>query len=213
LKAPRRTRTALTVVKLGGSFAFSHALKPWLDALSQCAGHVVVVPGGGPFADAVRAAQANMGFDDVAAHHMALIAMEQYGRALAGLGAGLVLADSISGIRSLVRERRVPVWTPVPMALGAVDIPRSWDVTADSLAAWLAGKIGAGRVLLVKQADIPAGPLRAPDLVARGIVDPLLPRFLAAAGADAFVAGPHDHAAAARAIRAGDAPGSRIGLQ
>ena len=76
----------LTVVKLGGSLAFSDALRPWLDALSQCARHVVVVPGGGPFADAVRAAQPRMGFDDRAAHHMALSAMEQYGRALVGLG-------------------------------------------------------------------------------------------------------------------------------
>jgi dihydroneopterin aldolase len=210
-------RAGLTVVKLGGSLAFSDALKNWLQALAGCTGDVVVVPGGGPFADAVRAAQPKMGFDDRAAHHMALIAMEQYGHALVSLGAGLALADSISAIRRIVREGRVPVWAPVPMALAAKDIPCAWDMTADSLAAWLAGKIGARRVLLVKQVDV-SGPLGARDLsarglAARGIVDPLFPRFLAAAGAEASVAGPHDHAAAARAIRAGEAAGTRIGLQ
>lgn len=205
-------RAGLTVVKLGGSLAFSDALKNWLQALAGCTGDVVVVPGGGPFADAVRAAQPKMGFDDRAAHHMALMAMEQYGHALVSLGAGLALADSVSAIRRIVREGRVPVWAPARMAVYAKDIPSSWDVTADSLAAWLAGKLGARRVLLVKQVDV-SGPLGARDLAARGIVDPLFPGFLAAAGAEASVAGPHDHAAAARAIRAGEAAGTPIGLQ
>jgi dihydroneopterin aldolase len=199
----------LTVVKLGGSFAFSDALKPWLDALSTCAGHVVMVPGGGPFADAVRAAQPEMGFDDRSAHHMALNAMEQYGRALVSLGQGLVLAGSAAGIRRVVRDGEVPVWAPARMVLCAKDIPANWDMTSDSLAAWLAGKLGAPHILLVKQVNV-SGPLR--DLVARGVVDPLFPRFLKAARAEAFVAGPHDHAAAASAIRAGDVPGVRIGL-
>jgi aspartokinase-like uncharacterized kinase len=205
-------KASLTVVKLGGSLALSDALKSWLDALSQCAGHVVVVPGGGPFADAVRAAQPNMGFDDRAAHHMALSAMEQYGRALVSLGEGFTLAGSAAAIHRAVRGGRVPVWAPARMALCAKDIPSSWDMTADSLAAWLAGKLGAKCVLLVKQADV-TGPIPVHDLAARGIVDPLFPRFLAAAGAEAFMAGPHDHAAAASAIRAGQPAGTRIGLQ
>ena len=57
-----------TVVKVGGSYAFSSALKSWIDAVAACAGRVVVVPGGGPFAETVRVAQPKMGFDDRAAH-------------------------------------------------------------------------------------------------------------------------------------------------
>ena len=82
------------VVKLGGSFAFSKHLRDWIEALAACAGRVVIVPGGGPFADAVRSAQPRMGFDDAAAHHMALLAMEQCGRALASLNSVLSPADS-----------------------------------------------------------------------------------------------------------------------
>jgi aspartokinase-like uncharacterized kinase len=202
----------LTVVKLGGSFAFSDAFKPWVDALSQCGGRAVIVPGGGPFADAVRAAQPDMGFDDRAAHHMALNAMEQYGRALVSLGEGLVLAGSAAAIHRAVRDGEVPVWAPARMVLCAKEVPASWDMTADSLAAWLARKLGAQRLILVKYVDV-TGEVHANGLVARGIVDPLFPRFLAASGAEAFMVGPQDHAAAARAIRAGDVPGVRIGLQ
>jgi dihydroneopterin aldolase len=201
-----------TVVKLGGSYAFSHALKGWIDTVAACAGRVVVVPGGGPFADAVRRAQPKMGFDDRAAHEMALLAMDQYGCALANLGAGWRLADSAAAIRRVLLDGGVPVWSATPMMRGAKGVPWSWDVTSDSLSAWLAGRIGAKRVLLVKHVEPPAGPLRAEDLVAEGVVDPAFPRFLRESGAQAFIAGPAGHAAAAIALRDGGVAGAAIEL-
>jgi dihydroneopterin aldolase len=201
-----------TVVKVGGSYAFSSALKSWIDAVAACAGRVVVVPGGGPFAETVRAAQPKMGFDDRAAHEMALLAMEQYGCALASLGAGWRLAASAAAILDVLREGGVPVWSPTLMLRDANDVPWSWDVTSDSLAAWLAGRIGANRVLLVKQLEPPPGRLRAADLVADGIIDPAFPRFLRASGAQAFIAGPAGHAAAATAMRNGATVGAAIEL-
>src|SRR6266700_3485022 len=128
-------RPAPTVVKLGGSHAFSAHLASWVAAIADCAGDVVVVPGGGPFADAVREAQPKIGFDDDAAHHMALLAMEQYGCALASLNGALVRADSLAAIGHAREAVKVPVWMPARMALAA-DIPASWDITSDSLAAW-----------------------------------------------------------------------------
>src|SRR6185369_14601723 len=101
------------------------------------AGRIVLVPGGGPFADAVRAAQPRMGFDDGAAHRMALLAMEQYGCALASGRKQFSLADSRAAIDRALELKQVPVWLPTRMALAA-DIPASWEVTSDSLAAWLA---------------------------------------------------------------------------
>jgi 5-(aminomethyl)-3-furanmethanol phosphate kinase len=201
-----------TVVKLGGSYAFSSALKSWIDAVAACAGHVVVVPGGGPFAEAVRVAQPKMGFDDRAAHEMALLAMEQYGCALASLGAGWRLAASAAAILDVLGEGGVPVWSPTPMLREANDVPWSWDVTSDSLAAWLAGRIGAKRVLLIKQLEPPPDRLRATDLVADGIIDPAFPRFLRASGAQAFIAGPAGHAVAATALRNGATVGAEIEL-
>src|SRR5579863_3883449 len=182
----------LTIVKLGGSHAAEPHLREWLAALATCGGRVVIVPGGGPFADRVREMQASMGFDDRAAHHMALLAMEQFGVAIAGLEPRLVRAASLAAIDQALRQTRAPVWTPVRMALGADDLPPSWDVTSDSLAAWLAGRLGARKVMLVKH-GVPYS-LR-PDvdqLTARGIVDPLFARHLRASRAEAVVAGPAD---------------------
>jgi dihydroneopterin aldolase len=112
----------------------------------------------------------------------------------------------------VLREGGVPVWSPTPMLREANDVPWSWDVTSDSLAAWLAGRIGAKRVLLVKQLEPPPGRLRAADLVADGIIDPAFPRFLRASRAQAFIAGPAGHAAAAAAMRNGATVGAAIEL-
>ena len=202
----------LTIVKLGGSYALSPSLPDWLAAITSCAGHIVLVPGGGPFADAVRHAQDAMGFGDEAAHHLALLAMEQYGRALGALADRLVQAASLADIQGAVRDGKIPVWVPARMVLDATDIPASWHATSDSLAAWLAGQIGARHVLLVKHIETAVGPLRLDDLVENGIVDPLFGRFLAASGAEAAIAGPADHATAGAAIQRGELPGARIVL-
>jgi dihydroneopterin aldolase len=196
------------VIKLGGSFAFSPDLKDWIVAIARCAGRVVIVPGGGPFADLVRAAQPQMGFDDRAAHRMGLLAMEQYGCAIKSLHERLSLADSLDSIRRGLADDQVPVWLPTQMALGAVDIPQSWDVTSDSLAAWFAGKIGAERLLLVKHVEGTEKTVRAGDLVARNTVDKAFEQFVAASGVPAFILGHRDYGTVARVVN-----GSPVGIR
>ena len=187
------------VVKFGGSFAFSERLTEWITAIAACGGRAVVVPGGGPFADAVRAAQARMGFADGAAHRMGVLAMEQYGCALAALDARLEPAQSVADIRHGLRGGRVPVWLPARMALADTAIPQSWDVTSDSLAAWLAGRIGAGRLVLVKHVaaageagGAPGSVMAVDELAANNVVDGAFPAFLAESRVPAVILGARD---------------------
>jgi aspartokinase-like uncharacterized kinase len=189
----------LTVLKLGGSHAFAPHLPNWIEGIAMHRRRIVVVPGGGPFADAVRAAQLKMAFDDGAAHRMALLAMEQYGCALASHSKRLSLVDSRAAIDRALKAKQVAVWLPTRMVLAA-EIPWSWDVTSDSLAAWLAGKIGASRLLLVKRVDALGESIGIRELVMRGVVDKAFSRFLRASGVPTFVLGAADHAALADTI-------------
>jgi dihydroneopterin aldolase len=199
----------LTVVKLGGSHAVSPRLRHWLAAIGHGAGHVVLVPGGGPFADAVRAAQPLMGFGDRTAHHMALLAMEQYGLALTALDDRLVPAVDEDAIRHALRRQRVPVWMPGAMTLGAPDIAESWDVTSDSLAAWLARRIGARRLVLIKSIDV-SGPVDTEALSVRGVIDPALRGLLADSGVELNIIGPNALDGAGAAFADGTEHGIRI---
>lgn len=193
-------RSRLAIVKLGGSHATGPHLKDWLAAIAAEAGSIVIAPGGGPFADAVRAAQARIGFDDRAAHAMALMAMAQFGSALESLNPALRLAASRAAILRALKEAKVPVWSPERMARAAA-LPETWDLTSDSLAAWLAGALGASRLVLVKHGRFEGAAVDAHDLVVRGVVDPLFPSYLKESGAQAWLAGPAESARLAEGLR------------
>jgi dihydroneopterin aldolase len=199
----------LTVIKLGGSHAFDPHLQQWLRRLAARGEETVVVPGGGPFADVVRHAQSHLGFDDSVAHHLALMAMEQYGRILCALQPQLILATSIEAVRNSLTKGRIPVWGPVPMALAAAELPASWQLSSDSLAAWFAGHIGAQCLILVKHLQISASAMAAVDLAACGIVDGLFPQFFRNSGVKGWLVG-LDEAAPPIAIAGGE--GSKVSV-
>src|SRR5947209_141724 len=83
------------IVKLGGSLARERQFARWIEALRRCKSGVIVVPGGGPFADCVRDAQGYMRLSDAAAHRMALLAMEQY---------AIACASSFPDVLLMIRE-------------------------------------------------------------------------------------------------------------
>lgn len=128
------------VVKLGGSLFHSEHLRDWLKVLAD-SGPLVVVPGGGPFADQVRQAQQQLQFDDSAAHHMVLLAMEQFGHLLCGLQLGLTATTKQTEIDEVLAQGDTPLWMPTKMVMADPGIQHSWDVTSDFLAAWLANSL------------------------------------------------------------------------
>jgi len=170
------------VVKLGGSLADSERLPAWLDALAGRS-DLVLVPGGGPFADQVRLAQARWGFADEAAHHLALLAMEQYGRMVCAIQAGLTPVASLDEIRRTLDAGCTPVWMPVDMVLADPRIPQTWDMTSDSLAAWLTSILSASELLLIKSAVLAWDSIDLEALARAGVVDRLFPDYAVASGA------------------------------
>jgi aspartokinase-like uncharacterized kinase len=139
------------VVKLGGSLLGSPELSEWLEALVKISdGKIVIVPGGGLFADAVREAQQRTHISDATAHELALIAMDQFGLLLAGMNANLVTASSELEIAEWGWQHRAIVWLPSKMVLADETVPKCWQMTSDSISAWLASKISAEQLVLVK---------------------------------------------------------------
>jgi aspartokinase-like uncharacterized kinase len=178
--------------------------------LGNAGGSAVIVPGGGPFADQVRAAQKQWRFDDDAAHRMALLAMEQYGLMLAGLHSRLRPAASRAEIARARRAGATAVWMPTRMVLGEPRIAASWDVTSDSLAAWLAGLLAADRLVLVKSVALTGDRIAASTLARRGIVDPVFPDYVAHNAGEAWCVDDARPADMARAFRTGQGPGIRV---
>jgi aspartokinase-like uncharacterized kinase len=160
------------VVKLGGSLHDAAALRPRLAELASVPGPPrIVVPGGGPFADTVREIQPRLGFGDLAAHRMAILAMQQCGLALQSLEPRLVLAQTEVELRSA----HAGIWLPWAMVGLEPQIEPSWAVTSDSLAVWLATRLGAEMLILVKSAPPPTGEMSLRELARTGLVDAAFP--------------------------------------
>ena len=144
----------LTVVKVGGGIG-DDALPGLCAALGELGRRhaLLVVPGGAHFADAVRDADRRFGLSAEASHRMAILGMEQYGWLLS----------------ELIPETRVLL----PAGLPLDELPASWQVTSDSIAAWVADRVGAERLVLLEggRRPVPRGRRRVPaDALGAGAV-------------------------------------------
>jgi 5-(aminomethyl)-3-furanmethanol phosphate kinase len=196
----------LLIAKIGGSLHDSPNLLRWIVALRRWPHRLTLVSGGGPFADAVRAAQPKLGYDDRAAHAMAVLAMEQYALALSSLH-DLALAATPDEMDEAHAAGRVALWRPSEMVSQAVDIAPGWDVTSDSLAAWLARRLGACALLMVKSVDVGAE-CALPGLASAGVVDPAFTAYVGET--PVHVAGPRALADAGDLLADGALPGALV---
>lgn len=161
----------MIVIKLGGSLMNDAAsLIQCLNVVEEIKENVVIVPGGGVFADQVRASQQQWKFDDVIAHEMAILAMKQTALLFKSIKPHFVVADTIFLIHQAVMKHSVVIWSPDATVFDVSTIEASWNVTSDSLAAWLAEQLNADELVLVKSAEIPQH-LTFQQMQDKGLVD------------------------------------------
>lgn len=172
----------MIIIKIGGSLSRSDVLVDCLNALEKNyqGRAVVIVPGGGTFADQVRLAQQHWQFDDYTAHCMALLAMQQTALMFKGLKADFVVVHNVAAIRTQLDRRNIVIWSPDISELDNAGIAASWDISSDSLAAWLARTLAASELILIKSAAIDAS-LSLHQLTEQQIVDKAFCGFVAEA--------------------------------
>ena len=141
------------VVKIGGGLlAALEDLDRVLAAIASLARscRLLVVPGGGPFADTVRGVDRRVGLPDAAAHWMAVLAMDQYAHLLAARLETAAIVSTLAEAIVALEAGRIPVLAPSRWLQEEDPLPHTWDVTSDSIAAWIAGVSGARELVLVK---------------------------------------------------------------
>ncbi len=195
-----------TVVKIGGSLAETGRLAEVLKLVARARRPTVIVPGGGPFADAVRRAQAEAGFSDATAHDMALLATEQMGLLFLDHEPRLVPAATLAEMGRALSAGRKPVWMAYRLARRDRTIPHDWSATSDALAARLAERLEAP-VVLVKSRRVDKA-ASAEALAREGVVDPVFAEIVGRAHLPWCVFGPGEEAELAARLGA-DRPAAR----
>ena len=157
------------VVKLGGSL-ISHVAE--IVPILQHAGRpILIVPGGGPFADLVRRYHIN----DENSHWMAVAAMDEYGWYIGGHGVPVT--------ERLAVPDRTLVYLPYLGMRSTDPLPHSWDISSDTIAAWIANQVGLDLVLLKSVDGIRVNGSRVREIrepVACEELDPCFIRFVLA---------------------------------
>ena len=133
--------TSLTpplVVKVGGSL-FDRVV-PLLAVFREVGRPVLIVPGGGKFADLVR----RLAVSDTTGHWMAIAGMEQFGWYIA--------SHDVPAVSALALPAEVTVLLPYCALRRTDPLPHSWNVTSDTIAAWVAKELSLD-LLLLKSVD------------------------------------------------------------
>jgi aspartokinase-like uncharacterized kinase len=211
----------LTVVKVGGGLgrgAGDDALRALTTTLGELGRRhrLLVVPGGAWFADAVRDADRRFGLRATTSHRMAILGMEQFAWLLSELIPGAErcadLAGPVVGHAAVLMPARLPL----------EELPASWQVTSDSIAAWVAGQVRADRLVLVKEVEglfaewpargEPLAQLTVAELAALrpGGVDEYLPTVLEQAGFETWVIGGREPQRLVELLERGASVGTRI---
>lgn len=165
------------VFKLGGSLLDLPDLPVvWGHVRALCPqSAAALVVGGGTAADQVREWDRLYQLGNEWAHALALAAMRFNAEFLARILPGAEWVRSRGEVQSLPSGRVGLVDAEAFLESRAGNtpprLPYHWDVTSDSIAAWIASAINAEELVLLKSADLP-GPLTPQAAAAAGFVDP-----------------------------------------
>lgn len=160
----------MVVIKLGGSLYDSVYLQEWLDVLAkQTTEVIVIVPGGGPFSEQIRTVDKRYSLPEEASHAMAVLGMQQYAHMLHGLQSRLRLISSIEDCSAITEPPYSSIWLPYEEVLKTKELLEAWQTTSDTISLWLAKKLQARKLVLIKSAEI--SNQSTTELVSSDIVD------------------------------------------
>lgn len=177
----------LTVVKVGGSLLDWPELPARLEEFLAFAGRVqargrprfLLITGGGPAADLIRSMDRIHRLGPVAAHRLAVQAMDWTASLLESLLPSGLVVDRPEGFHSAWNQSRIPILAPRRFLedfddRSACPLARSWDVTADSIAARVALLLEGKRLVLFKSRSLSTDITRE-EAARTGLVDPAFP--------------------------------------
>jgi aspartokinase-like uncharacterized kinase len=177
------------VVKIGGSLltrpGLPVRLPRWLRETFPDS-QVNVVVGGGAMIEAFRRLDAIHSLDAAEMHWRCIRALRHTAEIVAGWIPDAVWVGTPEGYATHVRDSRSAERRSGGLFVFAVDafygpqsgapMPCDWSTTSDSIAAWLAIRMTASRLVLVKSCPIPESSDLA-EWASLGIVDPYLPEL------------------------------------
>ena len=141
----------MKIIKLGGSLQEKgrEIIRFLSDYAEKNAHTFIIIPGGGHFVKRIKELSEQEVISDDAAHWMAVLGMHQYGFYLAD-GSGIEIVESMEELRNVVH---ICLLLPYNLLKGDDSLPHTWNVTSDTIAAFVANKVGETSFIKLTDVD------------------------------------------------------------
>ena len=171
----------MILFKLGGSLLNSGFMKIWIKFITNhFKGRAIIIPGGGLFANHIRAVQKDYNLENDIAHDMALYSMSQMGLLISSMDRiNLHFCSTKHEISRVIEDNKVPI-------IGSFDFLKTrigssnkdWSITSDSIALLISEELQLNTLLIVKSclcsfidSKISLSQIKVNKLVSLGILD------------------------------------------
>ncbi len=112
---------------------------------------IIIVPGGGSYANFIRSLDKKLVLGDDLAHWMAIFSMDYNGKDLKRKFPDFECVDDFKNIQSA--KRIFCIFLPYNYLRKKDELPHSWDVTSDSIAIYIANKLNLNECYLIKDIE------------------------------------------------------------
>ncbi|MFH1507388.1 MAG: hypothetical protein ABIG46_03025 [Candidatus Omnitrophota bacterium] len=145
------------VIKLGGGLlrkkTVLRSICNELNWLKDQGYKIVIVPGGGELSDCVRRIYEEYKSSEEKAHWMAIRAMDINGMLVSELNNKFTCVTSISDCIKKLQNGLIPIFLSYNLLRKHDILPKSWDVTSDSISLYIAQLIKAKFHILLKDVN------------------------------------------------------------
>ncbi len=187
------------LIKIGGSLTYS--AKHLLDSLKSFCNEnsgkykIIIVPGGGEFANVVRNIYKTTELSNDASHKLATLCTDLTGIYFSELS-DIRTVDNLYDAKSILKKEDILIILPSKIVLSNDELPHSWDITSDSIAVYIAKLLNLDNLIIATNVDgiyteYPKGKLlntiNAKSIKGFTSVDSYLPNLLIKHNIECFV--------------------------
>jgi len=185
------------LIKVGGSLTYfaKYLLNELKIFCSENNNKILIIPGGGAFANVVRELNEKTDLNNSGSHKLATMCMDLTGIYFSEIS-GIKTADNLYEAKKILKDDNIVILLPSKIVLSTDELPHSWDITSDSIAVYTAKLLNLNNIIIATDVDgiytnYPEGKLlntiNAKSIKDFTSVDSYLPKLLLKHNIECFV--------------------------
>ena len=166
------------IIKIGGSWLNNPLLNVIIKNLNTHSKNhnIVIICGGGCFADSVRLVYDAKRMSEKTGHYIALKSTEMFASILKEINKEICLIKDINLLSDF--NHQLKIWLPSFILKNETSFIKSWESTSDSVAAWLHTKLKSKGLIYVKSLSLEKKKYKLKYLQEKGVLDKNVDKYL-----------------------------------